>query len=106
MARKGTPAWQIMGLPEQPPADAHGYVSYGTVWHPAMPSRREPLAEHLRLCLWSVAYWGKKVRRDIHWTRQQGLQGGLGARALDRVALALVWMVTTLHDRVSTTPGR
>jgi hypothetical protein len=100
MAKK-TPAWQIMGLAEQPPADRHGYIDYGTVWSPAMASRREPLSYAVRLALWSWAYWGKKVRKDI--LAFPSVTPVM--RAADRVMLALVATVTWAHERAGSPKG-
>lgn len=99
MAKK-TPAWQLMGLAEQPPADAHGYVNYGTVWSVDDPPAREHWKEVVRLGLWSWHYWGKKVRRDIEHERAAGRSGTLVQRLADRVALLLVAATDGLYQRL------
>lgn len=84
----------VMRGTEAPPV-VNGYWDHGTVWSPDMPSRREPMSHVLRVALWSLAYWGRKVRRGI----QEVPSTTRAMRAADRVMLALVATVTWAHER-------
>ncbi|HEX8321651.1 hypothetical protein [Longimicrobium sp.] len=98
MAKKQIPAWQLMGL-DGPPPVVNGMHDYGTVWTPdtPRPSWWANVRSDLYWGVWSLDYWGKKVRRDIEHGRKQDGPGTLRTRALERLALTLVALVAQTY---------
>lgn len=91
MAKKQTPAWQLMGL-DGPPPVIGGMHDYGTVWSPdthQRPSWRANVRSDLYWGIWSLDYWARKVRRDILAGRESEPRTTLVMRAADRLALAM-----------------
>jgi hypothetical protein len=68
MAKKQTPVWKMLGIPE--PEIVKGYWSYGTVWHVDThrpPTWWENQRDSLTAAWLSYRMWGRKIRKQIRW---------------------------------------
>jgi len=97
MGKKQTPVWQMLGIAEPPVV--RGMWEYGVVWTPEdpRPTWWENVRSDIRWGLWSLHYWGKKVRRDIEHGRQHDPRTTLALRAANRLVLAVVAATAWLY---------